>query len=219
MMERAFRGVWIPAEIYLDERLTPTEVFLLAEIDSLDVGRGCREGDAFLAKRCKCDERTIRRLRAHLESIGLIETEKDGSERVIHRIPSTVRAVSNGAPRFVPPTLEEVKAYCAERQNNIDAERFVDYYQASGWMISRGQKVVDWKALLRSWENRPIKKLKEISQSEVVGYMAEAVENVTSRVEDVISIMNESQRQNAMIGYAINDLSEKVDGVIEAAEM
>lgn len=164
-MERAFRGVWIPAEIYLDERLTPTEVFLLSEIDSLDVGSGCREGDTFLARRCKCDERTIRRLRSHLESLGMISTEKDGNERVIYRIPSTVKVSNNGLHRFVPPTVEEVRAYCLERKNNIDAERFVDYYQAAGWVIARGQKVVDWKALLRSWEKLPTKENKTQAQS------------------------------------------------------
>lgn len=214
-MERAFRGVWIPANIYLNGEITPTEKFLLAEIESLDVGEGTREDNGYFATFCNCEERSIRRFLAHLRLLEMIEIEYKDGKRIIRRlykdtVPTTIK------DRFVPPTLEEVKAYCEERHNAIDAERFVDYYQASGWIIARGQKVVDWKALLRSWEKKPIKKLKEISQSDVVGYMAEAVENMANKVEDVITIVNESQRQSAMVGYAINDLSEKMDEAIEA---
>lgn len=53
--------------------------------------------------------------------------------------------------RFVPPTLEEVKAYCAERKNNVDAERFIDYYTSNGWLVGKN-KMKDWKAAVRSWE-------------------------------------------------------------------
>ena len=54
--------------------------------------------------------------------------------------------------RFVPPTLDEVKAYCEERQNGIDPQRFFDYYEARGWELKQGQKVKDWKACVRTWE-------------------------------------------------------------------
>ena len=53
---------------------------------------------------------------------------------------------------FVPPTVDEVRAYCEERNNGIDAEKFVDYYQARGWELSKGRKVKDWKACVRTWE-------------------------------------------------------------------
>lgn len=60
----------------------------------------------------------------------------------------------NGAkrPRFKPPTLEEVEAYCLERGNTIDPEQFIDYYEARGWELSKGRKVKDWKACVRTWE-------------------------------------------------------------------
>lgn len=54
--------------------------------------------------------------------------------------------------RFTPPTLEEVRAYCQERQNGISPEAFIDYYQARGWELKKGQKVKDWKACMRTWE-------------------------------------------------------------------
>jgi hypothetical protein len=54
--------------------------------------------------------------------------------------------------RFVPPTIEEVAAYCAERGNGIDPETFVDHYQANGWMRNKS-KVKDWRACVRTWES------------------------------------------------------------------
>lgn len=55
--------------------------------------------------------------------------------------------------RFVPPTVEDVKEYCFERHNGIDAQAFVDYYTARDWMLGK-TKMKDWKAAVRTWENR-----------------------------------------------------------------
>lgn len=56
------------------------------------------------------------------------------------------------AKRFCPPTLDEVRAYCLERNNTIDAEKFFDYYEANGWVQGKGKPVKDWKACVRTWE-------------------------------------------------------------------
>lgn len=57
----------------------------------------------------------------------------------------------NNIRRFMPPTYEQVSSYCLERNNNVDAHRFVDHYEANGWM--RGKtKMKDWKAAVRFWE-------------------------------------------------------------------
>lgn len=53
---------------------------------------------------------------------------------------------------FIPPTVEEVAEYCKERGNTINAEQFVDYYAARGWELKQGQKMKDWKASVRTWE-------------------------------------------------------------------
>ena len=58
--------------------------------------------------------------------------------------------------RFTPPTLEEVRAYCEERHNTVDPQRFIDYYTANGWVQGKGKPVKDWKACVRTWE-RPQK--------------------------------------------------------------
>lgn len=56
--------------------------------------------------------------------------------------------------RFTPPSVDDVRQYCYERGNNIDAEAFVDYYTARGWKYGQGRPVVDWKAAVRTWEKR-----------------------------------------------------------------
>lgn len=52
---------------------------------------------------------------------------------------------------FVPPTVDEVRAYCYERNNGIDAQKFVDYYQSKGWVVGKS-KMKDWRACVRTWE-------------------------------------------------------------------
>lgn len=53
--------------------------------------------------------------------------------------------------KFVKPTIEEVKAYCDERNNGIDPNKFIDYYEARGWMLGKNH-IKDWKACVRTWE-------------------------------------------------------------------
>ena len=52
---------------------------------------------------------------------------------------------------FTKPTVEEIKAYCLERHNNVDADKFYNYYESNGWMVGRN-KMKDWKASVRTWE-------------------------------------------------------------------
>jgi len=53
--------------------------------------------------------------------------------------------------RFQKPTVQEIKAYCRERNNNVDAQRFFDFYEAKGWKIGKSP-MKDWKAAVRTWE-------------------------------------------------------------------
>lgn len=57
------------------------------------------------------------------------------------------------ASRFRPPTVEEVEAYCFERNNKVDPERFVDFYSSNGWKVGKNP-MKDWKAAVRTWEKR-----------------------------------------------------------------
>lgn len=62
--------------------------------------------------------------------------------------------------KFIPPSLEQVKAYCLERKNSVDAERFIDYYASRGWMIGKN-KMRDWRAAVRTWERNGYSQKKE----------------------------------------------------------
>ena len=54
---------------------------------------------------------------------------------------------------FVIPSLQEVKEFCLFRRNRVDAEGWLDYYTANGWMVGKN-KMKDWKACIRNWERR-----------------------------------------------------------------
>lgn len=55
--------------------------------------------------------------------------------------------------RFEKPTVEEVREYCIERNNGIDAQAFWDFYEAKGWLIGKNL-MKDWRACVRNWESR-----------------------------------------------------------------
>ncbi len=69
--------------------------------------------------------------------------------QVIEEIPKSINTRTR--EKFTPPTLEDVKAYCQERQNNVDPERWFNYYTSNGWKVGRNS-MKDWKAAVRTWE-------------------------------------------------------------------
>ena len=64
-----------------------------------------------------------------------------------------------GNKRFNPPTIDEVSNYCFERNNRIDAESFINFYQSKGWMIGKN-KMKCWQSAIRNWESRQNQKNK-----------------------------------------------------------
>lgn len=78
--------------------------------------------------------------------------------------------------RFTPPSVEEVKSYCAERKNNVDAQRFVDYYTANGWLVGKN-KMKDWRAAVRTWERN------STSSSKASGIAVKS--NASSDLDDI----------------------------------
>ena len=54
---------------------------------------------------------------------------------------------------FIPPNVEEVAEYCRQRQNGIDPENFVFFYESKNWMIGKN-RMVNWKAAIRTWERK-----------------------------------------------------------------
>ena len=76
------------------------------------------------------------------------ERSKEESQR------NTPYYINNSPPpekRFVKPTVEEVRQYCQQRGNKVNAEQFVDFYASKGWKVGN-QPMKDWKACVRTWE-------------------------------------------------------------------
>lgn len=53
---------------------------------------------------------------------------------------------------FIPPSLEQVKAYAEERGRPDLAKRFFDYFEAGAWHDSEGKAVKNWKQKFITWE-------------------------------------------------------------------
>ena len=64
---------------------------------------------------------------------------------------------------FFKPTIDDVKLYCLERDNKLDADRFCDYYESNGWKVGNSP-MKDWKAAIRNWERTETKKEKPMSK-------------------------------------------------------
>ena len=88
-----------------------------------------------------------------------IELEKDIEiDKEIH---SSAKSTTTKRKRFEKPTLSQITQYCLERNNNVNAEQFYDYYESNGWKVGKSA-MKDWKACVRTWErngyDKPIKK-------------------------------------------------------------
>lgn len=57
--------------------------------------------------------------------------------------------------KFKTPTPDQVKAYCLERNNGVDFDKWFNFYSAKGWMVGKN-KMKDWKAAVRTWEEKKI---------------------------------------------------------------
>lgn len=64
---------------------------------------------------------------------------------------------------FKPPSAEEVAAYCLERNNGIDPEQFIAFYESKGWMIGKN-KMKSWKSAVITWEKRHKEEVKNATR-------------------------------------------------------
>lgn len=98
--------------------------------------------------------------------------------------------------QFKPPTLKEVEEYCKERNNGIDAQYFIDYYEARGWELSKGRKVKSWKHCINTWEKNNFNKRSSNRNSK----------------EDAINVVRELMNEYA------NEQFEDNNGVIDVTD-
>ena len=130
-------------EIYDDSTIYMTEVKKLTGCET-EYAKKKREYRQKLVEKGQIEDNVRDKkdnVRQELEKEIEIELEKDIN--IIGEKPKRTR--------FVPPTLEDVQAYCQERNNNVNPERFIDYYTSNGWLVGKN-KMKDWKAAVRTWE-------------------------------------------------------------------
>jgi hypothetical protein len=76
------------------------------------------------------------------------ENKPQDSARAVAKATTT-----NGSTRMTPPTVEQIAAYCQERENGIDAEEFFAFYESKGWRVGNGP-MRSWRAAMQTWEKR-----------------------------------------------------------------
>ena len=96
-------------------------------------------------------------IKEELEPESKTSTEKQEAtetEEIVEKQEPIKKAVEKPKTKtFKKPTVEEVEAYCMERNNNVDAQSFCDFYESKGWKVG-AVKMKDWKASVRTWEQR-----------------------------------------------------------------
>ena len=82
--KREFKGIWFPAEVWLDERLTALEKMILMEIDSLDNEDNCYASNEHLAKFCQCSQSKVSAAISKLKKLGYVKVKSfDGRKRIL----------------------------------------------------------------------------------------------------------------------------------------
>lgn len=76
---------------------------------------------------------------------------------------------------FTKPTIDEIQDYCIERNNNVNAEQFFDYYESNGWKVGKNS-MKDWKAAVRTWERSEYRKPKKNSKEDAINVVKELME-------------------------------------------
>ena len=120
---------WRMANALRKDRYTPTAFQEeLAKLDLKDNG-----SYTWLPSGCQVVAKRLPQVSIDKDSIGKVNNKKNTA--------------------FVKPTLDEVKNYCLERNNSVDPESFIDFYESKGWLIGKNH-MKDWKAAVRTWEKR-----------------------------------------------------------------
>ena len=108
-----------------------------------------------------------------------IELEKDIEiEKEIH---SSAKSTTTKRKRFEKPTLSEIKQYCIERGNKVDAQHFFDYYESNGWKVGKNS-MKNWQAAVRTWERSEYRKPATTKKS-----------NTEQTLDAIYKVMNESE--------------------------
>lgn len=112
---------------------------------------------------------------------GEKEKEKEIEINKEIEIDSSAKSTTTKRKRFEKPTLSEIKQYCIERNNKVNAEHFFDYYESNGWKVGKNS-MKDWKAAVRTWERSEYRKPTTTKKT-----------NTEQTLDAIYKVMNESE--------------------------
>ena len=129
------------------------------------IGKGSTEADRQrLYDRRISDERKQKKLTQsrNLEEIlekstPEIEIELEKDIEIEKEIHSSAKSTTTKRKRFEKPSISDIKQYCMERNNDVNAEQFFDYYESNGWKVGKNS-MKDWRAAVRTWERSEYRK-------------------------------------------------------------
>lgn len=118
---------------------------------------------------------------------------------------------------FIPPTAENVQEYCDERKNGINGDEFVNFYQSKGWMVGKN-KMKDWQAAIRTWEQSRKNNGKSNNQNSNNGFSYQNGNTATcfkaSGKKSASSILAERARREAARNCNGGDFTTEAEVVI-----
>lgn len=120
---RGFKGVWIPAEYWLDANLTMSEINMITEIDSLDNGNGCYASNKHFAEFFGVTKGRASQIIASLKVKGYISIsyDRDGKQ-ITRRVIRVVNKLNRGIKNTKPPIKNTKEGYlenCEERNTEL----------------------------------------------------------------------------------------------------
>ena len=115
---------------------------------------GCETAAASRMRRCRAKKEQLERnnvTRMLQSGYGEKKKELEKDKEIEKEIDSSAKSTTTKRKRFEKPTLSQITQYCLERNNNVNAEQFYDYYESNGWKVGKNS-MKDWKAAVRTWE-------------------------------------------------------------------
>lgn len=148
------------------------------------IGRGSSEADRKreYRQRIESDRTNVQTNLRQISDKNPPEIELEIEKEIKIEIDSSAKSTTTKRKRFEKPTLSEIKAYCIERGNKVDAQHFYDYYESNGWKVGKNS-MKDWKAAVRTWEkNSYTNTTKQTKKT-----------NTEQTLDAIYKVMNESE--------------------------
>lgn len=122
---------------------TDNEVLFMSDIQAL-IGQSSTEAERIAKYR--------KRIAGCTESVQMLQTCTPKIELEKEKeLKKDIELEGETTTRFHKPSISEIQQYCEERKNTVNAEKFFNYYEANGWKVGKN-KMKDWKACVRTWE-------------------------------------------------------------------